>query len=132
MEGRRGEEDIEVEDVRDTGGAQSSTDGLSRGVAAEEEQQDHGRPVEGEDGRIPAGMPAPYRVSKEEKEAHELTHTPYRAWCRHCVRARGRNAPHRTRDEERKTGGVPKVAMDYFFMSKVDEQAHKNPQRHGG
>ena len=65
-------------------------------------------------------------MSREERDVHELTHTPYRAWCRHCVRARGRNTPHRTR-EERGSGGVPKVSMDYFFMSTKDEQAHDNP-----
>ena len=57
----------------------------------------------------------------------QITHTPYRAWCRHCVRARGRNAPHRTRTEEQRERQVPKVGMDYFFMSQADEKADKNP-----
>ena len=105
----------------------SRDDGLSQGVVAGEEREDHGREEEGEEGESPKGVRAPLRVRKEEREAHELTHTPYRAWCRHCVRARGRNAPHRTRDEERKAGGIPKVAMDYFFMSAADEHAHENP-----
>ena len=111
---------------QDTGGAGSSRDGLSQGVAPGQGEDDE-RPEEGEDGQSPKRLHAPHRVSKEEREAHELTHTPYRAWCKHCVRARGRNAPHRTREEERKSGGIPKVAMDYFFMSRADEEAHKNP-----
>ena len=116
----------EEDEVQDSGGARASTDGLSQEMAAEE-RQDHGRQEEGEEGREPRGLHAPHQVSKAERELHELTHTPYRAWCRYCVRARGRNMPHRTRDEERKAGGVPKIAMDYFFVSKADEQASKNP-----
>lgn len=116
------------EEPKESGGAGSSNDGLSQEVVAgEEEEEEATRSEEGEDGRDPQTLRAPHRVSKEEREVHELTHTPYRAWCRHCVRARGRNAPHRTREEDRKKGGVPKVSMDYFFMSQVDEQAHKNP-----
>ena len=116
----------EEDEIQDSGGARASTDGLSQEMAAEE-RQDHGRQEEGEEGREPRGLHAPHQVSKAERELHELTHTPYRAWCRYCVRARGRNMPHRTRDEERKAGGVPKIAMDYFFVSKADEQASKNP-----
>ena len=111
-------------EIEDSGGAASSGDGLSQQVVAGEE---HGRKEEGEEGREPKGLSAPQQVSREEREMHELTHTPYRAWCRHCVKARGRNTPHRTRVEERIAGGVPKISMDYFFISKVDEQAHNNP-----
>ena len=75
----------------------------------------------------PRGLRAPLKVSKEQRDAHEITHTPYRAWCRHCVRAMGRNAPHRTRTEEQRERQVPKVSMDFFFMSQADEKADKNP-----
>ena len=82
---------------------------------------------EGEEGRQPVRARAPHQVSHEERDVHELTHTPYRAWCRHCVRARGRNTPHRAGEHEHKSTGVPKISMDYFFMSKADEQARANP-----
>ena len=35
--------------------------------------------------------------------------------------------PHRTRDEESRGSGVPRISIDYFFMSKTDEAAHENP-----
>ena len=105
----------------------SSGDSLSQEVAAGTGDMDHGRMDEGEDGRRPRGLRAPFVVSKEERELHELTHTPYRAWCPHCVRARGRNTPHRSRNEELQQGEVPRIALDYFFMSTVDEAAHSNP-----
>ena len=35
--------------------------------------------------------------SKEEREAHEMAqcHTPYRSWCRRCVRGRARGDSHK-------------------------------------
>ena len=82
---------------------------------------------EAEESREPATLRAPHRASREEREKHELTHTPYRAWCPYCVRARGRNSPHRTRSEELKRGGVPRISLDYFFVSRADEAASANP-----
>ena len=123
-----------VEEQRQSDGGDgrpgSSQDGLSQGVAAEEDEEEpeiHGRAGEGEEGRLPRMLRAPHRVTKEEREAHEITHTPYRAWCRHCVRARGRNSPHTCRSEEMKRQGVPKISLDYFFMSSRDEAANENP-----
>ena len=40
-----------------------------------------------EEGRRPATLQAPLRVSKQEREEHELTHMPYRSWCPICVQA---------------------------------------------
>ena len=68
-----------------------------------------------------------HSVSKEEREAHEVTHTPYRSWCPYCVRGRGRNAPHKSQGEKRQQSNVPRIALDYFFMSSMDEVASKSP-----
>ncbi len=81
---------------------------------------------EGEEGRRPKGLSAPMKVSKEEREEHERTHTPYRAWCPVCVRARGRATPH-MKSKEAEEEAVPKISMDYFFMSSKDEEAKENP-----
>lgn len=58
---------------------------------------------------------------------HELTHTPYWAWCRHCVRARGRNALHRTRPESRRDRIIRLIFMDHFYMSIEDQRACRSP-----
>ena len=79
----------------------------------------------GEEGRAPNVLRGPTRVSRREIEEHELTHTPYRSWCRYCVRGRARNAPHRRSEEDRNK--TPRISMDYFFMSTVDEAASSNP-----
>ena len=90
-------------DARSSGG-----DGLRPEVAGENEiieefePEDEDNREEGEEAEEPRGLRAPLKVSKEQRDAHEITHTPYRVWCRHCVRARGRNSPHRTRTEEQR------------------------------
>ena len=32
----------------------------------------------------------PRQPSQQEKEEHEMTHLPFRSWCRHCIMGRGR------------------------------------------
>jgi len=95
-------------------------EGLSREEAAVEE---------GEEGRKSKGIKGPQRVSKQEREDHERTHCPYRCWCDHCVRARAMNKQHRKsgKDDGEDEGKVPRICLDYYFMSKRDEEAHENP-----
>merc|ERR1712086_1048748 len=42
-----------------------------------------------------AKMLDPRQPSEEERRTHNLTHPPYRNWCEHCVKGRGREADHR-------------------------------------
>ena len=70
-----------------------------------------------EEGREPKTMRAPKKVTKEERDAHEATHMPFRSWCRHCVRGRARNMQHhKGKEEEDKGNKIPRVSLDYFFM----------------
>ena len=57
--------------------------------------------------------------TKAERARHNLTHIPFRNWCRHCVVARGVSTQHRTRrkDEERE---VAEVVLDYCFMRDLE------------
>ena len=71
------------------------------------------------------GMRNPRRVldpklpSQREVEEHNLTHLPYRNWCKHCVFGKGRAAPHykRTKRED----SLAEIRFDYCFMSTVDQ-----------
>ena len=36
----------------------------------------------------------PQRPCQKDVDAHELTHLPFRNWCRHCVRGRGKEMAH--------------------------------------
>ena len=86
------------------------------------------RTEEGEEVRAGIPLTAPQRVSKQEREERELTHTPFRAWCPLCVRGRGKNQAHEKGKHKEDDGNkVPRISMDYFFMSSKDEKAHENP-----
>ena len=61
------------------------------------------------------GRRAPKGPSKQEREEHELTHMPYRSWCKHCVRGRGINNPHKKREGEREEDEVTRICMGYFL-----------------
>ena len=60
----------------------------------------------------------PRTPSKEEREDHEKTHLPFRSWCRHCVRGRGKQLPHREGAQETTTD---EIHMDFGFLGKEDE-----------
>ena len=71
---------------------------LSQGGQGEEEEATE----EGEEGREAKSARSPVKVSSEEREKHELTHTPFRAWCKFCVQGRGTNEAHRKKQERQK------------------------------
>ena len=97
-------------------------EGLGHDVATDEIEE------EGEEGREPRAGASPKTPSRLEREQHELTHTPYRSWCDHCVRARGRNRPHQAKKpEEKDEATVPRISFDYFFLSEEEETTNKNP-----
>ena len=50
--------------------------------------------------------------SEAEVEQHDLTHLPFRSWCRHCVRAKSKESAH----PESSPGAVSKFATDHMFM----------------
>ena len=50
--------------------------------------------------------------SEAAVEQHELTHLPFRNWCRHKVPAKDKESPH----QESSPGGVSKFATDNMFM----------------
>ena len=49
----------------------------------------------------------------EERREHELTHIPYRNWCPHCIRGRGKDLDHRKGIEEER--GLSEYIFDYCF-----------------
>ena len=61
----------------------------------------------------------PRQPSQKEKEEHEMTHLPFRSWCRHCIMERGREEDCRKSMEEERQ--VPEVHLDYMFMGDEKE-----------
>ena len=66
-------------------------------------------------------MQSPVKPSDAEVAAHELTHLPFRSWCRHCVRGRGTEAPHRS--TQKPDGDLPEFSFDFAFPG--NEEAGK-------
>ena len=40
------------------------------------------------------GLPDPRRPCQKDVDLHNLTHLPFRKWCRHCMRGRGKEMAH--------------------------------------
>ena len=80
---------------------------------------------EGEAGeRKPERMQDPKRPSEAEVKEHELTHLPYRSWCRHCVRGRGKALPHRSLRDE---AGMAEIHVDLCFLGEESEPGKTVP-----
>ena len=119
-EGNQNGEEEKQRESEEGKGAGSSMDGLGHRVATGEDEPDaDDEYVDGdaEEGRVARGMPSPIVVSKQEKEQHELTHLPFRSWCSHCVRGRARNMMHKRDQSKEERSNVPRVSMDYFFLT---------------
>jgi hypothetical protein len=53
--------------------------------------------------------------SKAERYAHYPHHLPYRSWCEHCVKAKGRVSSHRASGDDR-LPGCQIVHIDFAFL----------------
>ena len=74
-----------------------------------------------EEGIVHKEVRSPGQPSRSEVEKHELTHIPFRVWCEHCVRGRGKSAPHLKIEKDSDEGEIPKIEIDYCFQKKEDE-----------
>ena len=83
-------------------------------TAEEEENSDNGH-------RKLKHFHDPKLPSEAEVKAHNLTHVPFRNWCPHCVRGRGKELPHKRRTGEEEQG-VPEYHLDYCFPGDSDGQ----------
>ena len=64
---------------------------------------------------------SPKEPTQQERDEHEATHLPYRSWCKHCVRGRGRSEAHKQLQAD-KSHTVPHVSMDYCFMGQDESK----------
>ena len=53
----------------------------------------------------------PSMPTKAEREEHEKKHLPYRSRCRHCVRGRGKELPHKSKQDD--SNGI-EMSFDSF------------------
>ena len=90
-----------------------------------------------EEGGVPIQLPNPRTPTRQEREEHEATHLPYRSWCEHCVRGKGRRRGHRRRENEQKKadlGNVTKVYMDFYYngSSANKDEEKEDKEKDGG
>ena len=85
-----------------------------------------GQPQEEDEGyreqAVAVAAPAPHEPTREERERHEIAHTPFRAWCQDCVDGRGRNLDHKLMEAER-GHQIPTISMDYAFFGDGEGEA---------
>ena len=60
--------------------------------------------------RKPLKFQDPLKPSQTEIDEHNLTHSPYRSWCKHCVRGRKKELPH-----FKKVGDAENLMSEYHF-----------------
>ena len=110
------------------GQAKPVLEGLG-GNATEEHLGKEEKPQTSDDGeersreeevRKPKPAARPYTPTKEEIREHEVTHLPFRPWCRHCVFGKGVRSPHLKSDDKEKIGTT--ISMDYCFMADDEEE----------
>ena len=92
--------DRDMRDTRDKTEAEEEEGGEKGEATAQHGLSQEGATEEGEEGRVSKGLTATVKVSRKEREEHERTHTPFRSWCKYCVRGRATNAQHRKKKEE--------------------------------
>ena len=69
-------------------------------------------PEEAEEVREVKAPAIPLLPSREEVLRHRLTHRPFRSWCPHCVRGKGRESQHRKSPQKDVVQGIPKLVSD--------------------
>ena len=77
---------------------------------------------ESEETRRPKHRALRANVSKEEFDAHQLTHLPFRSWCDHCVKGKAVDDAHRPRIDPHR--GEAKMGMDHFFLARATDPQH--------
>ena len=68
--------------------------------------------------RVPKKLADPKLPNEEEVRVHEFTHLPYRSWCAHCVRGKGKALDHRRQQRQH---NMKEVHVDYCFMGSAKD-----------
>ena len=83
---------------------------------------DGGIRPESEEGKKIKMKKSPTSPSKREREIHSRTHLPFREWCEHCVKSKGRNRQRRREaermeKEEDAEEATTTISIDYAYFN---------------
>ena len=76
----------------------------------------------------PCVASSPYAPSRQERAEHNVTHCPFRSWCKHCVAGQAKNSPHYVDKSKDPESRVPIVSVDYA-LCRTEEVWNKNMQK---
>ena len=74
--------------------------------------EDEERSEEVEPARV---APDPGQPTAKQLADHNVTHYPFRTWCKFCIMGRGRGSPH---GPSSRNGNVAIIGVDYFFITR--------------
>ena len=95
------------------------SDGIEGSVRGEGMEMEAETPQEQEEEARPIHAPTiPCTPSLEEVRQHRLSHRPFRSWCPHCIRGKGRENKHTRSTQKDIVPGIPKLVADYFFVGR--------------
>ena len=86
---------------------------------------------EAEEVRPVRAPPIPDTPSREEVATHRLTHRPFRSWCPHCIRGKGRADQHRQSPNKNNESSIPRISSDYFFIGRRRPMDRRAPTGRG-
>ena len=94
----------------DPGMATDSSIGVPDGEKAAEAKQQ----IEDE-GEVPRVFASPGQPTQKQRDQHAVCHIPFRSWCDHCVRGRGRDRRSMLISDGMKSinSTMPRIVMDY-------------------
>lgn len=75
----------------------------------------------GGEGRRPIVSPVPERPTDAEVQEHNVTHSPAKPWCPHCLKGTACNDPHRQKrkevpDVDATLNETPTISMDLMYL----------------
>ncbi|CAJ1372050.1 unnamed protein product [Effrenium voratum] len=74
---------------------------------------------------LKVALPDPREPTMEERREHNVTHIPFRSWCKHCVRGKSLGAAHRSGTGSA-TRKVPTISLDYFYLGDAEDNSQPN------
>ena len=63
-----------------------------------------------------------YQPTKSEYDDHCVSHSPYRPWCKHCVRGKAKGRQSRRLSESDSESRHPRIRLDYCVMTDRSEE----------
>ena len=93
-------------------------EGMETTAQGHDSEEPRGEEAEEEESREVRAPSIPVTPSRAEVLQHRLKHHPFRSWCPHCVRGKGREDRHLRSAQKDEYQGVPKLASDYFFIGR--------------